>query len=65
MQCNRRCLGDTVRGHIVARIPAFAFEHTPMGRRQLLFACIPWVLFSLYWEATAMNLAAVAVSEMA
>jgi hypothetical protein len=52
-------------GHIIARIPAFAFEHTPMSRRQLLFACIPWVLFSLYWEVAARNSAAAAISEIA
>jgi hypothetical protein len=50
-------------GHIVARIPAFAFDHAPMVRRQLLFACIPWVLFSLYWEVAAKNSAAAAKSE--
>jgi protein-S-isoprenylcysteine O-methyltransferase Ste14 len=50
-------------GPIIARIPAFTFDHSPMGRRQLLFACIPWVLFSLYWEVAARNSAATAVSE--
>ena len=50
-------------GPIVAKVPAFAFDHTPMGRRQLLFASIPWVLFSLYWEVAARNSAAAAISE--
>jgi hypothetical protein len=31
VRCNRQCLGDTVRRTLVAKVPAFAFDHTPMG----------------------------------
>lgn len=63
MQCNHRVLATLFGGHIVAKVPAFAFDHTPTGRRQLRFACIPWVLFSLYWEVAVRNSAAAVISE--
>lgn len=40
----------------------FAF-HFPAERRELLAACVPWIIFSLYWEAAAKNASAARSAE--
>jgi protein-S-isoprenylcysteine O-methyltransferase Ste14 len=44
-------------GLIPADIRGFGFEHTPLARVQLIAVCVPWVIFSLYWEIAAKNAA--------
>jgi protein-S-isoprenylcysteine O-methyltransferase Ste14 len=50
-------------GYVPAKVAAFGFENTPMGRWQLIAAVVPWLLFSLYWEVAAKNAAATKKSE--
>jgi len=49
--------------HIHATFSAFALDHTSLDHKQYLLAAIPWVVFSLYWEAAAKNAAAAKSSE--
>jgi protein-S-isoprenylcysteine O-methyltransferase Ste14 len=50
-------------GSTPASVRNFGFTSTPLGREQLLFAAIPWVVFSLYWEIAAKNTAKTKSSE--
>lgn len=50
-------------GNTPASFCNFRFTNTPLGREQLLFAAIPWVVFSLYWEIAAKNAAKAKSSE--
>jgi len=49
--------------HIVAKIPAFGFDHALLVHRQFAVAMLGWVLFSVYWEVAARNAAAARSSE--
>jgi hypothetical protein len=50
-------------GGLITRFPALAYDKTTFVHRQALAACIPWVVFSIYWEIAARNAAAAKKSE--
>jgi protein-S-isoprenylcysteine O-methyltransferase Ste14 len=52
-------------GLVPTHAVAFGLAKTPLGRAQLLAALIPWVIFSLYWEIAAKNVAPAKKSESA
>ncbi|MDR3774013.1 MAG: isoprenylcysteine carboxylmethyltransferase family protein [Terracidiphilus sp.] len=64
-------LGVLVAGALVLRLTgltpagfhAFRFGPNPLDRLQFLFAVVPWLVFSLYWEYAAKNAAPVHSSE--
>ena len=50
-------------GNIVASLPAFSFDRALLAHHLYLLPAIPWVLFSMYWELAAKNVAAAKASE--
>jgi protein-S-isoprenylcysteine O-methyltransferase Ste14 len=48
---------------ITAIIPAFGLDHVSLAHRRYIFAAIPWLLFSFYWEYAAKNTAAAKIAE--
>jgi protein-S-isoprenylcysteine O-methyltransferase Ste14 len=50
-------------GGLITRFPALAYDKTTFVHRQALAACIPWVVFSIYWEIAARNATAAKKSE--
>jgi protein-S-isoprenylcysteine O-methyltransferase Ste14 len=64
-------VGGALIGALAVRLSGFApasfrnfgFLNTALGREQLLFAAVPWVVFSLYWEVAAKNAAKAKSSE--
>lgn len=52
-----------LKGGMPLYIQNFGTNTTPLGRIQLIAACIPWLIFSLYWEIAAKNAAKTKSSE--
>jgi protein-S-isoprenylcysteine O-methyltransferase Ste14 len=50
-------------GVIPASVRDFGFSNSPLARVQMIAAIVPWLIFSIYWEAAAKNAAAAASSE--
>lgn len=49
--------------HISSRLPALALDRSALTHGRYLFATIPWILFSLYWEVAAKEAAEAKSSE--
>ena len=52
-----------ITGIMPANIRDFGMLHSPLGRFQFLFAVIPWLILSLYWEHAAKTAAPAKSSE--
>jgi protein-S-isoprenylcysteine O-methyltransferase Ste14 len=56
-------VGALFRSHASNTLPFFALDNTPLAKPQIVLACIPWVLFSIYWEIASKGAAKATSSE--
>jgi protein-S-isoprenylcysteine O-methyltransferase Ste14 len=56
-------LGVTLARRFKTHLPSLIFDPALLAHHRYVFPVIPWVLFSLYWEAAAKDAAAAKTSE--